>query len=65
MHLLWILLASWRVTLKALVASTLRLKLGLRGGSGGSVPVAMPDSVHSTRIKLQLSLATTSYLHPS
>ena len=33
--------------------SSLRL-----GGVGGSVPVATPDSVHSTCIELQFSLAT-------
>ena len=38
----------------------LRLRLG--GGVGGLVPVAVPDSVHSTCIELQLSLATTSWL---
>ena len=46
-----------------------RLRLGLRlklgGGGGGSVLVATPDSVHSICIELQLSLATTSYPHPS
>ena len=39
------------------------LSLELRLGGGGSVPVATPDTVHSS--ELQLSLATTSYLHPS
>ena len=38
-----------------------RLRLRLGGGVGGSVPVAMPDSLHSTCIELQLSLATTSF----
>ena len=44
-------------------ASWLRLRLA--GGAGGSVPVAMPHSVHSTCIGLQLSHATTSYPYPS
>ena len=64
---LWILLASWHATLRNFVASTMRTCLRLRLGEGvvGSVLVAAPDSVHSTCIELQLSLATSSYPHPS
>ena len=55
-----------RLRLRVRVRLRVRLRLRLRlGGRGGSVPVAKPDSVHSTRIVLQLSLATTSYPHPS
>ena len=43
-------------------ALSLRLRLRL---AGGSVPIATPDSLHSTCIKLQLSHATTSYPYPS
>ena len=46
-----------------LLASLYRVRLRLRLGEGvgGSVPVATPDSVHNTRIELQLSHATTLY----
>ena len=54
--------ARAKVRLRLGVASGLRLG----GGSGGSVPVATPDSVHSTCIQLQLTHhTTTSYPHPS
>ena len=46
-------------------AIRVRLRLRLGWGVDGSVPVATPDSVHSTGIELQLSLATTTYPYPS
>ena len=59
-----------RIRLRASVRIRLRLGLRIRlrvGGGcvGGSVPVSTTDSLHSTCSELQLSLATTSYPHPS
>ena len=57
---------GFRIALRFAIWLKIRLRLRLRlGGGGGSVPVATPDYVHSTYIELQLSLATTSYPHPS
>ena len=54
-----------RVAVRVRVGLSLGLGLRLGGGVGGegSVLVATPDLVHSS--ELQLSLATTSYPHPS
>ena len=43
----------------------MRIRIRVRIRIGGSVPVAAPDSVHSTCSELQLSHATTSYRYPS
>ena len=54
-----------KVRVRVGVRVRVRARVRARLGGGGGILVATPDSVHSTFIELQVSLATTSYPYPS